>query len=245
MIKEIIISIVSGLIGTGLTLLLSKIYFGYKHFGGIKKTARLNKDCYNAGIVNFFPDRKAYIQHKDHGKSNEYISRANHSVLYVGYWLATATEIGELTKTISDLLNNQITVTLVFISPDDKSSLEICSKYIGIRSNQIATRVKDVIKNLLDFKNSLTSEQSKYLVIKIHNIPLSTTAFIIDHSKPEECKILLDYKIYNGSRENSYGVEFKNSKRSVTNKLLQSYLSISKSAVEINDKEDLHKHDKL
>ncbi len=30
--------------------------------------------------------------------------------------------------------------------------------------------------------------------------------FLIDYSQKTDCKILLDYKIYNGNRENSYGI---------------------------------------
>lgn len=243
MTKEIIVAIISGVlcnfICSLIILFFSRIYFGYKHFGGIRKTARLNKDCCNAGIVNIFPDRKTYIQHKDHGKSNEYISQATHSVLYVGYWLATATEIGELKETIKLLTKKQITVTLVFISPADQSSLNICANYIDTKPGEIATRVSTAIINLLEFKESLAPDQRKYLVIKTHTIPLSTTAFVVDHIEAEKCRILLDYKVFNGSRESSYGIEFQNSNRVVTNKLLQSYLAISNQANEINCFDDL------
>lgn len=238
-IYGIIITILSGII----IGICTKLYNGTKHFGGIRNKFRLFKDCYNAGIVNIFPDRKTYIQHKDHGKSYEYISRATHSVLYVGYWLATATEIGELTDTVKKLIDKQITVTLVFISPEDETSLNICSNYIATKPNQISSRVKTAIKNLLEFKDALDADQRRYLILKTHTIPLSTTAFIIDHSKADDCRILLDYKMYQGNRESSYGIEFRNSKKTMTNKILQSYLSISKHAVEINSYEDLRNYE--
>lgn len=233
MIIEIIISVVSGLIGSVITFGSTKLLWGFKHFKGVRKTARLNRDCYNAGIINVFPSRDTYIQHKDHGKSMSYISKANHSVLYVGYWLATATEIGEVTKTIKKLVEKQISVTLVFISPNDKTSLEICSKYINTTPVQISNRVKSVLENIIKFKSTLNPTESRYLILKVHNIPLSTTAFVIDHSKDTECKILLDYKVYNGSRESSYGIEYQNSDKIITKKILDSYLFISQEAHEI------------
>lgn len=239
MFKDIIVAIVSGLICSALTLLVSRLYFGYKHFGGIKNTARLNKDCYRAGIINVFPDRKAYIQHKDHGNSNDYILKAHHNVLYVGYWLATAAEIGELKQTIKQLVSKQITVTLVFISPKNKYSLDICSNYIAISSEQIAQRVKTVIENLLEFRETLESDNKKYLEIKTHNIPLSTTAFIIDKDNVESCRILLDYKVFGCSRESSYGIEFFNKTKTVTNKLVSSYINIEKNSKEIKSIQDL------
>ena len=90
-----------------------------------------------------------------------YISKANHSVLYVGYWLATSTEIGEVKNTIKKLVQKQITVTIVFISPNDKATLEICSKYINVDSNTISTRVKYVLEDVLKFKNSLNENEGK------------------------------------------------------------------------------------
>jgi hypothetical protein len=240
MINEIIIGTIGSIVGAIITLVCTKLFWGFKHFRGIKKVARLNKDCYNAGIINVFSNRNAYIEHKDHGKSINYISKANHTVLYVGYWLATSTEIGELKETITQLINKQITVTLVFISPND-SSLEICSKYIATKPDEIKTRVKFVLKDIIQFKKNLDSDIAKYLIIKVHNIPLSTTAFIIDSSSQNDCKILLDYKIYNGSRESSYGIEYSNSKKTITQKVLNSYLSIAKSAIEINDVGQINK----
>lgn len=239
MIREIIISIVSGLLGSAITLGLSKLFWGFKHFKGVRKTARLNKDCYNAGIINLFPSRESYIEHKDHGKSMTYISRSHHSVLYVGYWLATSTEIGEVKNTIKELIEKQITVTLVFISPNDEASLKICSKYININPDSISSRVKYVLDDIIKFKMTLDESKSRYLIIKVHNVPLSTTAFIIDHSQTTDCKILLDYKVYNGNRESSYGIEYQNSNKKITRKVLDSYLSITESAHEIKAVEEI------
>ena len=238
MIKGIIIGVISTGITAIISFCISRIVFGYKHFGGLKNTVRLIKDALSAGVINIFPDRKAYINHKDHGKCQEYILKANHSVLYVGYWLATGTEIGELTKTIKELVNNQVTVTLVFLSPVDQDVLRVCSQYIGVKESQIAVRIKNVIKTLLEFKQSLDVEEKNYLTIKIHNAPISSTAILLDHSK-DECRVLVDYKIYNGNRENSYGIEYNNSSKCITNKIMQSFLNISKTAKIINNYEEL------
>lgn len=239
MIKEIIIGIVGSIIGSIITLGFTKIFWGFKHFKGVKKVARLNRDCFKSGIINVFPNRESYIEHKDHGKSVTYISKANHSVLYVGYWLATSTEIGEVKNTIKKLVQKQITVTIVFISPNDKATLEICSKYINVDSNTISNRVKYVLEDVLKFKNSLNENEARYLVIKVHKVPLSTTAFIIDYSQSKECKILLDYKVYDGSRESSYGIEYQDSEKTITKKVLESYISISNSAQEVKNPDEI------
>lgn len=239
MIKEIIIGAIGSIMGAIITLVVTKLFWGFKHFKGVKNVARLNQDCYKAGIINVFPNREAYIEHKDHGKSTTYISKANHSVLYVGYWLATSTEIGEVKSTIKKLVDKQITVTIVFISPNDTATLEICSKYLNLNPDIISSRVKFVLNDILEFKKSLSENEAKYLIIKVHKVPLSTTAFVIDYSQSKECRILLDYKVYDGSRESSYGIEYQDSEKIITKKALDSYISITDSAHEITEIDEI------
>ena len=94
-------------------------------------------------------------------------------------------------------------------------------------------RVKTVLEGLLGFKKTLGENEAKYLIIKVHKVPLSTTAFVIDCYQSKECRILLDYKVYNGNRESSYGIEYQDSERIITKKALDSYIAITESAHEI------------
>lgn len=235
-IREIIINIIVALI----TYIITRAYQGYKNFKGIKHAARFNADCFKAGIVNVFPTRKTYGEHKEHGTSSEYISQAEHSVLYVGYWLASGTEMGNLKETIKILTEDKKTVSLVFINPYNENSLLTCADYIGISSPAIKSRVKAVIKDLLDFKKQL-GENSRYLIIKIHEVPLSASAFIIDDTSKKNCRILVDYKIYKKSREESYGIEFQDANKIVTKRMLDSYKIIATEAREIKDISEIHK----
>ena len=72
MIREILIGVISAGIVAIISVCTTRILFGYKHFGGLKKTLRLIKDALTAGIINIFPNRKAYINHTDHGKCQDY-----------------------------------------------------------------------------------------------------------------------------------------------------------------------------
>ncbi len=238
--KEIVFGIICNIIVAFLTWIITKTYHGYKSFKGIKHAARFNNDCFKAGIINVFPTRKTYGEHKDHGTSSEYISRAEHSVLYVGYWLASGTEMGNLKETIRNLTADRKTVSLIFINPYNDNSLLTCSDYIGISSEAIKSRVKTVIKDLLDFKKQL-GENSHYLIIKIHEVPLSASAFILDDTTSKKCRILVDYKIYKKSREESYGIEFQDANKVITKRMLDSYKIIANEAKEINNIFELHK----
>lgn len=239
MIKEIVIGIIATLVSSLITFLITKSLLGFKQFNGIKNMVRLNKDCYDSGIINVFASRKVYTQHKDHGTSNEYISKAENSLLYVGYWLAAATEIGEMSDTIIKLVDRQVNVTLVFLSPKDGEGISACSDFVNIESSQVKNRIETAITKMIDLKNTMPPEKQKLFTIKIHNVPLNTTAFIIDSNNSEKCRILLDYKSYKANREESYGIEFQNGNKTITKKVLESYIRISQKAKEVNEISDL------
>ena len=81
---------------------------------------------------------------------------------------------------------------------------------------------------------------SKYLVIKVHDEPITTSAFLLDYNNKENCRALLDYKLFNKTRSDSYGIEFKNSNKIITNKIVESYRELEKSSIEINSVSELH-----
>lgn len=238
-VKDIIISLISGLIYSLITFLLTKTYLGFKNFRGLKNMVRLNKDCYSSGIINVFQNRKAYAQHKDHGTSIEYMLKAEHNLIYIGYWLASATEMDDYKSAIKKLVEEKITVTLVLLNPYNVNSLDICSKYIGISSDAIKNRINCILPDLFNLKEELGSN-SKYLVIKIHNEPLTTSVFILDYNKKEKCRVLLDYKLFSSTRSDSYGIEFQNNEKIITNKIVTSYRELEKKSLEINSLSEIH-----
>ena len=238
--RELVIGVISSVVSALLTGIATKLYLGYKNFKGIKHAARFNKDCFDAGIINAFPTRKTYAQHKEHGTASEYISQAEHSVLYIGYWLASGIEMGNLKEAIRNLTKDKKTVSLVLINPYNKVALSTCTDYIGINSEKLKARVKGAIKELLDLKNQL-GDDSRYLIIKIHDVPLSASAFIIDDTTSEKCRILVDYKLYKKSRDESYGIEYQDTNKIVTKRLFDSYKSIVSDAKEITNVSELYK----
>ena len=75
--ENIVCGVVGSLIASVLWWLWLKLYLGGKDSRGIKKVVRLVRDSHKGGIINFFPTRQVYVQHKDHGTASDYIGRCN------------------------------------------------------------------------------------------------------------------------------------------------------------------------
>lgn len=228
---DLLIGIAGSIIGAGVMFIAQKVYYGGKHFGGIMRLIRLNCDCYKAGIINIFKNRNAYTQHKDHGTGAEYIRRCEHSLYYVGYWLASSISMGEIIKTFEELAKKQITITVVFLNIHDQTLVDSCSRLFGITQDELIQRVSFSLKKTVELKDNLEEKYRKYITIKTHNVPISASAFIIEQNDPKRSRILIDYKLYDLCRDETYGIEFQNSNKEITRKAMESYLKISDQAI--------------
>jgi len=83
------------------------------------------------------------------------------------------------------------------------------------------------INKLLQLKNELRNDIGKYITIKLHHVPLSASAFIIQQPDPKTSRILVDYKLYNFCRDESFGIEYQDKDKEITQKIVESYLQIS------------------
>lgn len=230
--RDLLIGVLSSVICGIITWIALRLYTGGKYFGGLHKLARLIKDCSKAGLINVFPSRKTYLQHKDHGTAAEYIRKCNHHLYYVGYWLASSISFGEIIKSFECLLKNHTSITVVFIDPNNHAILETCSKYLGTTSDELKNRILFSLKKVAELRSSLDLEHQKYLSIKVHCVPLSASAFVIQQTDKKETRILMDCKLYDLCRDESYGLELKDESKEITQKALKSYLKICQEATE-------------
>ena len=227
-IENLICGIAGSIIATLLIWLATKMYFGASSFRGLKNTIRLIKDCSTAGIINIFPNRQSYIHHKDHGSQTQYISRCNNKLMYVGYWLAQGTEVGDIINALQRLIFDKKNVELVLMNPYNDVLLNDIADFLHTDYIEIQQRIKNSLEKLCKMKRSLPDEFKTYITIKMHDIPLNASAFLIDYDNEKDLRILVDYKIYNRERERSYGIEFITGNLSCT--LCDSYKEISKNA---------------
>ncbi len=234
MLENLISGIMGSIISAIVITIATKMYFGISNFQGLKGNIRLLRDCYKGGIINIFPNRKAYVQHKDHGTESQYIStRCTKKLIYVGHWLAHGTEMGEIIDTLERLIVEKKDVQVVLLNPKNNNLVKEIADYMKINESEMKERIETSLSKLSNLKEELPAKLSKYFQIKIHNIPINASAFIIDHDN-KKTRILIDYKIYNHERVKSYGIEFTDNTKIMTKNLLEAYLQICQDADEYN-----------
>ena len=209
-IENLFCGIIGSIIAAIIIAIGSKVYLGVADFRGLKNTVRLIRDSHKGGIVNIFPNRKFYIQHKDHGTETQYISKCKNKLMYIGYWLAHGTEMGDVLGTLQKLILEKKDVEVILLNPDNSTLIAEMADFLKIDDMEIQQRIKNSLAKLWKLKNALPDESKIHFIIKLHDIPLNSSAFLIDYDSKKEMRILVDYKIYNQEREKSYGIEFKN-----------------------------------
>ncbi len=227
-IENLFCGILGSIIATIIITIVSKVYLGVADFRGLKNTIRLIRDSYKGGIINIFPNRKFYIQHKDHGTETQYISKCENKLMYIGYWLAHGTEMGDVIETLKTLAYKKKDVEVILLNPDNSTLIEEMADFLKIDSMEMKQRIKNSLAKLCKIKDELPNDTKSHFSIKLHDIPLNASAFLIDYDNRKRLRLLVDYKIYNQERERSYGIEFKNG--DITQNLCDSYRVISRNA---------------
>lgn len=206
--------------------LANRIYIGWNVWPGFISLKRLAIEFYGSGCVNFFSCRNSYRAYKAHGTASNYISQASRSVIYVGFWLAHETEISDIRPTIKNLLESGRIVTIVLIDSDSEI-VDYCSKFLGIRSDEVKNRVVATKSKFLELYSDLSADAKKRFHLKFHRVPISSSAFLVDHEVPTAARTLVDFKLYGFSRDDSFGIEFKSGKyNSLYERVTNSYLFI-------------------
>lgn len=228
LLDGLITTIIGAIIIALFTYLLKILISGNKKHLSIFKSIRLFLNIRQAGVINFFPSRKIYSQHKDHGSQEEYINnRCTKSLLYVGYWLAHGTSVSSLVETIQKLVLNGKKVILILINPENNSLIEVISKFLDVSAPDMINRIYTTHSLFKEMKSSLPQKSQCNLYLKFHDIPLNSSALLFDFEEEEKCKILVDYKTYGFKRDKSYGIEYFDPKKELFKLIRSSFLQIN------------------
>ena len=142
--------------------------------------------------------------------------------------MAHGTEMGNVCEALKKMVLQDREVILILMNPDNEPLISQMADYLQMDHAEMAQRLRTSINKFYKVKNDLPNEIKDRFEIRVHNLPLNASAFMIDYDNEKEMKILMDYKIYGYEREKSYGIEFANKKKSVTQNLYNSFLKIYK-----------------
>jgi hypothetical protein len=179
------------------------LYLVKNGFKTLKLFIRLKKN----GIISFFPNRDSYT--RDRPQSLEkYLETAEHSLLYVGHWLAVSIDQKNILDTFRNILLNKKTVTIVMLS--DNLNPEIITKYanfFGRPAEDIKKQIENCWAIIDEWRLKLGAEEQKKLILKVHSEFIGHSAFLFDLGQ-KKSKALIDQKLWGLDRKNSYGIEF-------------------------------------
>lgn len=226
------IDLIIGILATGAAYVIVKVYFGWTNWPGVKLSIRILREFTKSGGVNFFSSRKSYVRYKDHGTASEYINKCSSSVYYIGFWLSHGTEVGGIENTFEKVLESGRKVCIVLLDPESET-INSCSSFLGIDPHELKQRITLSISKFRQMYGGLSNDAKRRFTLKLHNIPLSASAFLLDSELGSNGRTLLDFKLYGFSRDDSFGMEFRNQGHTLYDKFTQSYLKIKEDAKEI------------
>ena len=195
---------------------------------------RLVRRMRENGVSNFFTRRSDYVQYRTQRTISEYIETTQHSLLYVGFWLAQGKEIGNIERTIQLLLNrDDCTVELILLNPDlDNITLKKLAAFLDLNHENLHTRVKQAWDDFQQLQKKLDPDKRRRFVLAHHDELLTASAFVFDYGK-ESAKTLIDFKLFGASREGSFGIELRRGKvaENLYDRVTESYRKIRTSAL--------------
>ncbi|MFL1597299.1 hypothetical protein [Gordonia amicalis] len=191
-------------------------------------TRRLRRN----GILNFFANRSEYVKHRKNGTIRDYLRTAEHSISYVGFWLAHGVEISNIGHELASLAKEGKFVEVVLLNP--KSELiPALSTYLNLPEPSVVKRINDALSHLQQARDSLPADHAHLFRLKLHSQLLTASAFLLDTNKPG-AKVLVDFKLFGSDRDNTFGIEFqeldKTTPSSLSQRVTNAYRKISSSA---------------
>lgn len=227
--SNIICGVIASILGAFIFGLFTKFYLGWTSWPGLRISLRLVREFTRAGGLNFFSSRKDYINHKDHGTASEYLYTSKRSIVYVGFWLAHGIEVSNIIECLRVILESGRKISIVLLNPNS-DAISACSKFLGIDVSEVKQRINQTKSKLCELQNNLSPTAKENFTLKYHNIPLSTSAFLLDSELGSGGRTLLDFKLYGFSREDGFGIEFRNQGLSLYDRVTKSYLEIERNS---------------
>jgi hypothetical protein len=159
------------------------------------------------GISNVYLDRSEYISRRSMSVL-QFIETTERNFTYVGIYFSLATDQARIDATIRNLVSRRCMVQIVLLDEDaHRSTFNYLETHFALAPNTLRGRVRHAKEYFVQLRDGLGINERTLLNIRTHNLPITTSAFIID-SNEKNCRMLVDIKWYGLGRDRSLGIEF-------------------------------------
>jgi hypothetical protein len=182
------------------------------------------------GFVNFFAKRSDYMKYRKAGTITEYIRGVERELIYIGFWLSHGIEMANIENVLRELLEKGCYIEFVFTDPRAPHAKSL-AQFFAQTPDSIAFKLQHSINRMVSFRNKLPRNLRPRFVIMTHRNMITASTFMIDHNT-RSGKTLVDFKLYQMGRDESFGIEFqgKLNEDSLHNRIVASFQKVRKSA---------------
>src|SRR5262245_33512198 len=163
------------------------------------------------GVSNIFLNRSEYVTRRPISVE-QYIGATRREFIYVGVYFSIATDQSRVDETIRGLLERRCGFTIVLLDPETTAELiRFLEEYFALGAGTLRGRIRHAIQPLRALLDSLAPDLRPLLDIRLHQSPLTSSAFLRDFRDGDGSSILVDIKWFGMGRERSFGLEFAGS----------------------------------
>lgn len=159
------------------------------------------------GVSNVFLNRSEYVSRRPISVG-QYIDSTRREFIYVGIYFSIATDQSRVDETIRALLQRRCKFTIVLLDPETTAeSIRFLEEYLALGAGTLRGRIRHAIQHFSALRDSLAPDTRSLLDIRLHQLPLTSSAFLRD-PRDGHGSMLVDIKWCGMGRERSFGLEF-------------------------------------
>lgn len=163
-------------------------------------------------VSAFYPNRLYYGSHRGSRPTVDlYIELAHTSLTMVSINLATGIAMDDILVKFNEMITRRDRPVHVCVSLPNPSSIhlfEALAPVLDTNVNELLDRVKDCLRRLQTFRESLSDDFRPYMSVRVHNAIPNASGILIDHKTPDG-RIQLETKPYKSAMQHSFGFEVR------------------------------------
>jgi hypothetical protein len=129
--------------------------------------------------------------------------------MYVGFYLAGATERDRIDAVITTLLERGCKIELVLLDPEaPQEIIRAVERQLALPDGTLHQLLRHAHNHFCKLRSELSVTAQNCFTIKLHQEALSSSAMLLDAGEPAG-RMLVDNKIHQAGRDRSFGIEFR------------------------------------